>query len=1714
MSKVNWPKARPTFAVSALAAALFVAFPSVHAEPEPITRDVHASGRDRVNLERGEDYVHLSATRGGKIRGSKVDVEGRAGTLVEATRGGQIDLNDTDISASRSWRHDHGKNSGPAVSAVGDDRRGYRHGETEISLKRGSVTTRNDRSPAVRASGRGAVIDANGTDLRTYGDDSDVAQATSGGTLRLRNVEIDSHGRDADGVSVRGRNSSASLYKVEIETRGTDANGATVRDQGRMNAQRSSISTRGTGAVGLDVEGHGSRASVADSRVTTTGRNADGVRVRDGADVDVERSRISTYGSGSDGVDASGRGTEVRLERSEVRTIGRDATGVEVDNQASAKIERSRISTYGSGSAGVDASGRGTEVRLDRSEVRTAGWDATGVEVDNQASAKIERSRITTYGNGSTGVDASGRGTEVRLERSEVRTTGRDATGVEVDRQASAKIERSRITTKGSDSVAVDASGRGTELRLERSEVGTAGRDATGVAIGDRATGRIARSRIETSGKGAAGVALTGDSSARIVDTRIETKGRQAAGIEVSDSRAFLRDTRIRTSGSESDGLVVEGDDALVLGRDVDVAVKGRESQAVSVKDGGTAILAQGSAAASGEDGTAVSVRGNDSLAVLTDSLFTATGRGGEALEVKSGGTLVLADSVAVGRQAGATVASSDSLLIADGSWIASAQTQGYGRGHGQSSETALRVSDGAGALLSDTRVESFGQGGTALDVSGEGSLVYADDAEIAASGRNGVGLKVRDGASVILNDTRVTGGSTGALVDSGGRALLLGGQVEAESDRGTALRVKGNDSSVIAVGTEFNADGREGVGVAASGGASALLAGATIGARDTGLSAQGRDTAVVGLNTTIQAGSQAVSHGRHSSGPATGVLASDGGTVALIGGTVSVEGRKGVAAKSDNGTLYLDRVKLEASGNDAHAVVVESSGRRGRHGHGQDEAEALIVRSKIATSGDRSDAVVTQGRDSTVLIERSKITTTGAASAGVSVQDGSQVLIDGSRVAVSGDGSAAARVGSTLGRRQHTASALGIVSSTLNASGENAAGILVENSGDVVILDSTIRSTGASLVSRLDAAGQRQNIVIGDGATLVKNNGTLLQVDRSGDAGDGVVNLDLQDGSVTKGNIIDSQQVALEGDGGTYVRLGAKATYDGLMLGVREVVTEGGNQGLRFDGGSTIGSVHIDNHAVTGGGTIDNRINVSGDVFVDNATFGGNWNIGGKLTSTNGGIIRPGNSVGVISANALDWQPGSVYEAEVNSAGESDLVQVTGSDAADISGTSLVVTPENGEGRFLLNHKYTVLTAAGGVQGEFVDATWDGTPYPLIAMKTLYSSDAVAVRMGVDKQAIYAYGFTPNQQAAALGAASVAGTNATATEAFFSGNPAPAFDQLSGEVHASVRSVLLDDMIATSTAMQDRMRANLGAQQMPGQPTAALDGTSAAALPRSSAFPLWVSFSAGESSLDGDGNAASTSYSSNRILVGGDAEVGGGWRLGAAAGAGSGNFNVKGRSSDGSVDNYTMALYGGRGWDMGVGKLKVLLGAGYTRHDIKTSRSVNLVDAQSLDASYDGSTWQVFGDVGYAMPLAENFSLEPYANVSWFKQRIDGFDESGGDAALTSSSTTAKLGTYTLGLRTAMVFPGKTNTVTLRGTLGWRHAFGDRDPSRSMSFIEGAGSSFSVVGAPIAQNMAVVGLGGEVGLGENFALGLNYDGQFGSGNTDNTGSLFLKVRF
>lgn len=84
--------------------------------------------------------------------------------------------------------------------------------------------------------------------------------------------------------------------------------------------------------------------------------------------------------------------------------------------------------------------------------------------------------------------------------------------------------------------------------------------------------------------------------------------------------------------------------------------------------------------------------------------------------------------------------------------------------------------------------------------------------------------------------------------------------------------------------------------------------------------------------------------------------------------------------------------------------------------------------------------------------------------------------------------------------------------------------------------------------------------------------------------------------------------------------------------------------------------------------------------------------------------------------------------------------------------------------------------------------------------------------------------------------------------------------------------------------------------------------------------------------------------------------------------------------------------------------------------------------------------------------------------------------------------------------------------TATLRGTTGWRHAYGDVTPLSSLAF---AGmDSFEISALPIARDAALVEVGLDVDLAPATTFGFSYRGQIASEMQDHGVRADLTVQF
>lgn len=993
----------------------------------------------------------------------------------------------------------------------------------------------------------------------------------------------------------------------------------------------------------------------------------------------------------------------------------------------------------------------------------------------------------------------------------------------------------------------------------------------------------------------------------------------------------------------------------------------------------------------------------------------------------------------------------------------------------------------------------------------------------ITTAGKAGFGAFAEDGGQIALDGGSITTtggalpggqvGSFGVLTKYGSTANLSNLSVTTAGDYAEGVRSEGGGLAPTVVDAA-NLVVRTG-GVAASGIAS-YNEGSVITVRDSSITTTGDPVDTSG-------------------GPkgSRGVWAEGGGLVNISDSNVTTNGAVAQGLRAANGTLTVrsrinaTNTSVTTNGQDSAGVAVSNGGR------------VIMTGGSIAANGAGSPGI-RLGNNADISLTGVKV-----VAAGASIVSSFDTAGKTHNIAV-GSGTTLAQNNGTLLKVTRTGAGIdGVVKLDL-AAGSFASGNIVNFDAAGALVD-----VGDKTKVMIDPNAHWAGIVVG-AADKIVDEGASVRYDSTPITGNVVPaansTVTFDSGAHITGSVSASQGSTTSFNGPTtitqnMVGQGAAVSFGGATQ-ISNSVTATGGSNFTFAGSATIGSgtgtalagqgssfvfsqtaptaiqgsVVLSEGSSLRGGTTATPITVSGDTVVgQGSTLGGNLFVSGALGGS-GGNVAPGNSVGTQSYGTSSGFVGT-YKAEVNAAGKSDLVIIR-SGNLDLSGIDLRVAQENGNGGYVLNHDYTVVqTVDGNVVNTFksteLDSSFANTLVSLDPVK--YSAKDAKVSLSVDPTKVgnKRAGLSGNQNATLDGALSVAGRNASADAALQSTDTRGALNQLSGEVHGSTESALLNSGGLVQRTISNRMRGNVGAGMMAGAPTAQASGAApAGSMPSSAAYPLWAQVVGDWNTSKSNDNTAKAKTSLGGLFVGGDAAVGKGWRLGGALGFTDGNITVDDRSSKADVRSYTASVYGGNSWAAGKGSVNFLVGAAYTRHDINTRRGVTVGGNQTLKADYDANAVRLFTEVGYALPVGQASVIEPYLGVAWLNQRAKGFSESGGPAALSGESRTDNVTTTTLGLRGKTVLDVGGKQATLSAGLGWRRAAGDVNPTRQLAFVQGNGAAFKVEGAPIAKNAAVVDLGAEMAVGKNAAMGLGYSGQFGQGNSDSAGTLYLKVRF
>ena len=678
--------------------------------------------------------------------------------------------------------------------------------------------------------------------------------------------------------------------------------------------------------------------------------------------------------------------------------------------------------------------------------------------------------------------------------------------------------------------------------------------------------------------------------------------------------------------------------------------------------------------------------------------------------------------------------------------------------------------------------------------------------------------------------------------------------------------------------------------------------------------------------------------------------------------------------------------------------------------------------------------------------------------------------------------------------------------------------GRLVFNSSDAVLFEGAISGSG-SMVQRGTGTTTLavDNTYTGGTAitagTLELGNGGTIGAIVGDVANNGTLAINRSDATVFNGAISGTGSVQQRGtgtttlsgvntySGGTSVQAGTLAgsaasfgsgaiannaalvihqASDGVLNNVLSGsgrVTKTGAGALALEGNSAAfaGSTQVATGTLAVNGSLGGSLTVG-----NGATLAGTGSVGNTVVQSGATVAPGGNAIGTLNvAGNLTLAQGSTYQLNAAADGRSDQLRVNGVATLQGGGVSVLAS-----GNFQPSTSYSILAANGGVSGQFGAATTD---MAFLEPFLTYSPQNVTLRLQRNDVRFQDIAQTHNQRAAA-GAVAALGTGPLYTPVVQLSAAAArsAFDSLSGEVHASLKSAAFEDSRFVRDASLRRLR-----EAFDTPAATAADGAAA------SGSGVWAQAFGSWGSSDADGNASSVERSTRGIFLGADTRVGDDWRLGALGGYSHSRVTPDDRTSWAKSDTYHVGVYGGKQW----GQLGLRAGATYSAGEADTRRDVAFPGFSGQTAAkYDVKTTQAFGELGWKMPTA-NGSLEPFAGLAHVRLSTDGFTEAGGVAALNGASSSTHITYSTLGLRgsTSAGMPG--NQTRLRGLVGWRHAFGDAAPNSTLAL---AGQpSFAVAGVPIAKNALVLEGGIDFAVSRNLTLGVSYVGQAASQLSD-----------
>lgn len=519
----------------------------------------------------------------------------------------------------------------------------------------------------------------------------------------------------------------------------------------------------------------------------------------------------------------------------------------------------------------------------------------------------------------------------------------------------------------------------------------------------------------------------------------------------------------------------------------------------------------------------------------------------------------------------------------------------------------------------------------------------------------------------------------------------------------------------------------------------------------------------------------------------------------------------------------------------------------------------------------------------------------------------------------------------------------------------------------------------------------------------------------------------------------------------------------------------------------------------VVNGGMLEVAGALGGDIqMTNNALLAGIGSVG-NVELLGGSVLSPGarmsGSIGRFSVGGdLRFDSSATFQVDVAANGSSDFVGVGGTAFLGNAGTVAVATA----GDWALSTRYTLMSAGAGVEGAFAGVT---SNFAFLDPSLSYDANNVYLTLArndvsmPDVELAFPEVVVNTNQQQVAGAVEALGDGNAVYDAVVRltvPEVVPAFDSLSGEVHAATRGALLQNRF-----LHDGIDRHLDGRALRG---AVAPGVS-----------LWLAGSGGQVRSDASAEHAAARVQQHGMMAGAGWQVGETLELGVAAGQQKVDNRLRERAAVAETDATEYGVYAHYRWQ------GLSLRGGVTRADYRTdtTRTAQLGTAfsETLLAREDAAGTTAFVRAGWTFG-GPRVQLTPEIELAQVRLESDGSQERGGNSALRLASADSEYRTGLAALKADWdISGGLQDRAVLSARVGWQYAEGDRLPTASARFASGT-QDFTIAGAPLARSSVLAQLGVAISPSANSRVSLQVQGRDGDGQRDVGAQLDWSVAF